>query len=86
MAITELRKEIDEIYDEMLALFIRQAELTAEIGRVKANEGKTITDRKREEEILEKAAANSPQIMQNYSIEFFREVMKLAKQYYEDVK
>ena len=86
MAITELRREIDEIYDEMLALFIRQAELTAEIGRVKATEGKTITDRKREEEILEKAAANSPQIMQNYSIEFFREVMKLAKQYYEDVK
>ena len=86
MAIQELRNQIDTIYDEMLSLFIRQAELTCEIGREKAKDGKTISDRKREEEILEKIAANSPMDMQNYSIELFREIIRLSKQYYEDVK
>ena len=86
MAIQELRNQIDTIYDEMLSLFIRQAELTCEIGIEKAKDGKTISDRKREEEILEKIAANSPMDMQNYSIELFREVIRLSKQYYEDMK
>ncbi len=86
MAIDNLRNEIDAVYSEMLSLFVKSMELSCELGREKAKEGKTLADRKREEEILEKAVANSPQNMQNYSIELFREIIKLSKQYYEDVK
>ncbi|MBE6878340.1 MAG: hypothetical protein E7488_04140 [Ruminococcaceae bacterium] len=86
MATDNLRNEIDAVYSEILSLFVKSMELSCELGREKAKDGKTLADRKREEEILEKAAENSPQNMQNYSIELFREIIKLSKQYYEDVK
>ena len=86
MAIQELRNEVDKVYDEMLALFIRQMELRCEIGREKSKEGKPLADRKREEEILERVVANSPQDMQNYSIELFRTILNLSKQYFDDIK
>lgn len=86
MAIQDLRNEVDAVYSEMLSLFIKSMELNCEIGKEKAKDGKAFSDRKREEEILERAAASSPQNMQNYSIELFREIISLSKQYYEDVK
>ena len=86
MAINELKNELDTVYSEILSLFVKSMELSCEIGRENAKEGKPLSDRKREEEILEKAAADSPQIMQNYSIELFREIIKFSKQYYEDMK
>lgn len=86
MAIENLRNEIDTVYSEMLALFVKSMELTCEIGKEKAAEGKSLADRKRDEEILEKVVANSPQNMQSYSLELFHEVIKLSKQYYEDTK
>lgn len=86
MTIQDLKNEVDKVYDEMLTLFIRQMELRCEIGREKAKEGKPLGDRKREEEILERVVANSPQDMQNYTIELFRNILNLSKQYFEDVK
>ncbi len=86
MAIQDLRNEVDAVYSEMLSLFIKSMELNCEIGKEKAKDGKAFSDRKREEEILERAPASSPQNMQNYSIELFREIISLSKQYYEDVK
>ena len=86
MKIEELRNEIDAVNSEMLKLFIRQLELTREIGNEKAKEGKSLFDRKAEEEIMEKAVMNSPQDMQNYSIEFFRSIISISKEYYKDNK
>ena len=86
MAISELKNELDTVYSEMLSLFVKSMELNCEIGRENAKESKPLSDRKREEEILEKAAANSPQDMQNYSIELFRDIIRFSKQYYEDIK
>lgn len=86
MNIQELRKEIDSINDEMLKLFIKRMEISYLIGKEKAKEGKSVLDRKREEEVLEYVVANSPQNIQNYSIEFFRNIMNLSKQYQEEYK
>ncbi len=86
MNIQELRKEIDSINDEMLKLFIKRMEISYLIGKEKAKEGKGVLDRKREEEVLEYVVANSPQNIQNYSIEFFRHIMNLSKQYQEEYK
>ena len=66
--------------------FIRQLELIRDIGNEKAKEGKSLFDRKAEEEIMEKAVMNSPQDMQNYSIEFFRSIISISKEYYKDNK
>lgn len=86
MNIYELRDELSAIDDEMLKLFIRHLQLTQLIGREKAAEGKGLYDRKAEEELLEKVVANSPQDMQNYTLELFRNVMNLSKEYFKDNK
>lgn len=84
MTMEQLRLEMDSINKEMLNLFLKRMEVSRQIGVVKALEGKAVHDRKREEEILEYAAANSPVEMQNYSIEFFRNLMALSRQYQEE--
>lgn len=86
MKIEELRNEIDVVNSEILKLFIKQLELTSLVGEERAKEGKGIYDRKREEDILEKITAETPQDMQNYSIEFFRNLISLSKEYYNDNK
>ena len=86
MNIQEIKNEISVINDEMLKLFIRHLELTLEAGNLRAADGKTLYDRKAEENTLETAAANSPQNMQNYSIEFFRSLINISKDYYKDNK
>ena len=84
MNIQEIKNEISLVNDEMLRLFIRQLELAKMAGDIRKEEGKSVYDRKCEEEIIVKAVENSPQDMQNYTIEFFRNVMKLCKDYYND--
>ena len=84
MKIEELRIEVDAVNSEILKLFIKNLELTAQIGDERAKEGKGIYDRKREEDILEKVIAQTPQNLQNYSIELFRNIINLCKEYYAD--
>ncbi len=86
MNIQEIKNEISVINDEMLKLFIRHLDLTVEAGKLREADGKPLYDRKAEEATLEFAASNSPQNMQNYSIEFFRNLINLSKEYYKDNK
>ena len=86
MNIQEIKDEISVINDEMLKLFIRHLELTLAAGEIKAADGKTLYDRKAEEKTIETAVANSPQHMQNYSIEFFRSLISISKDFYNDNK
>ena len=83
MNIYELRDELSFVDDEMLKLFIRHLQLTQLIGREKAAEGKSLYDRKAEEELLEKVVTNSPQDMQSYTLELFRNVMNLSKEHFK---
>ena len=86
MNIQEIKNEIDSVNAEMLRLFIRSLELAAQYGDIKKAEGKPLYDRKTEEEIMEKAVENTPRDMQNYSIEFFRNMINLSKEYYAEKK
>ena len=82
----QIRNELAQINEEMLALFIRRMELVAQLGTELAAEGKPLYDRKTEEEVLEKAVAGSPMALQNYSLELFRTMLVLGKEYFKDVK
>ena len=82
----QIKNELEQINSEMLALFIRRMELVAMLGDQLAAEGKPLYDRKTEEEILEKAVADSPMELQNYSLELFRTMMVFGKEYYKHKK
>lgn len=57
MEIKDLRKTIDEVDEQLIALFRKRFETAEEIALVKAKEGKALVDPEREKVILEKAAA-----------------------------
>ena len=54
MEITEARKEIDRLDDQLIALLEKRMALAEEIGRVKKAAGKPVRDPAREEQILQK--------------------------------
>ena len=82
----EIRKEISEINDEMLALFVKRMELSAQVARYKKANGLPTLDRKREEAILQKVADNTSDEFRQYALEFFRDMIELSKQYQETLR
>jgi len=52
--IEDLRKKIDEVDEELVDLMNRRAEIALEIAEEKARENMEITDREREEEVMER--------------------------------
>ena len=77
----EIRAEISAINDEMLALFVKRMELSAQVAQYKIANGLPTLDRKREEAILQKVADNTDEEFRQYALKFFREVMNLSKEY-----
>ena len=81
-----IRKEISEINDEMLALFVKRMELSAQVARYKKANGLPTLDRKREEAILQKVADNTVDEYRQYALRFFRTMMDLSKEYQETLR
>lgn len=82
----EIRKEISEINDEMLALFVKRMELSAQVAAYKKANGLPTLDRKREEAILQNVADNTSDEFRQYALEFFRNIMDLGKQYQDTLR
>lgn len=82
----EIRKEISAINDDMLALFIKRMELSAQVAAYKKANGLPTLDRKREEAILQKVADNTSDEFRQYALEFFRHIMDLGKQYQDTLR
>lgn len=82
----EIRKEISAINDEMLALFVKRMELSAQVAAYKKTNGLPTLDRKREEAILQKVADNTTDEFRQFALEFFRNMMDLSKEYQETLR
>lgn len=82
----EIRKEISTINDEMLALFVKRMELSAQVAAYKKANGLPTLDRKREEAILQKVADNTTDEFRQFALEFFRNMMDLSKEYQETLR
>ena len=82
----EIRKEISQINDEMLELFVKRMELSAKVAAYKKANGLPTLDRKREEAILQKVADNTSDEFRQYALEFFRNIMDLGKQYQDTLR
>ena len=82
----EIRAEISAINDEMLALFVKRMELSAQVAMYKKANGLPTLDRKREEAILQKVADNTSDEFRQYAIQLFRTMMDLSKEYQETLR
>ncbi len=82
----EIRKEISAINDDMLALFVKRMELSAQVAAYKKANGLPTLDRKREEAILQKVADSTTDEYRQYSIQLFRYIMDLGKEYQDTLR
>ena len=82
----EIRKDISAINDEMLALFVKRMELSAQVARYKKAHGLPTLDRKREEAILQKVADSTEEEYRSYAIKFFKYIMDLGKEYQDTLR
>ena len=78
----EARKEIEAIDKEMIRLFKRRMECSAEVAMYKKEHGLPVLDKKREKELIEKnAKAVKDGEIEGYYREFFDTMLSVSKKY-----
>lgn len=85
MDITESRKKIDEIDAEMTELFLKRMSLSAEIAEIKKEKNLPIFTEEREKEIVSEELKKSPEKLQKYLKDFYKNIFELSRKYQEEV-
>lgn len=81
MDLTECRKKIDEIDDEILKLFLERMNVAVKVADYKKENGITTMQKGREREILKRVSEKSGSEMADYSRILFATLMDLSKSY-----
>lgn len=78
----ELRQKINQVDKEMAVLFTQRMQAVKEIALVKQQNGISIYDKKREEEIISKnAELVSDEVVREYYVNFLQNNMKVSRSY-----
>ena len=78
--LTEIRKNIDRLDDELLGLLIKRLKLGKEIGEVKREIGKAVADEAREKEIFQRLIKNAGSKMDEKDIiEIFSKILGISR-------
>ncbi|MFC4737579.1 bifunctional 3-deoxy-7-phosphoheptulonate synthase/chorismate mutase [Bacillus daqingensis] len=81
----ELRKQLDEVNDQLFELITKRAELAQEVGRVKAAQGLNRFDPVRERKMLDALAAKNEGPFETSTIQhIFKEIFKASLELQED--
>ena len=81
MDLTEYRKQIDEIDDQLVQLFARRMEVCAEIAAWKQANGKKVLDAGREREKLNAVCAKVDPELRNYTSVLYSSIFELSRSY-----
>ena len=79
MELTDYRNEIDRIDQELIRLFTRRMEISAEIGRFKQENGLPVHDPRREEEKLETLTGQAPKEMEGSVRALYERIFELSR-------
>lgn len=81
MDLSDYRKQIDEIDDELVKLFSRRMETAANIAQCKRGMGKAVMDAKREREKLLDILGKCPEELQDYTSSLYSLIFELSRSY-----
>ena len=81
MNIENLRKEIDDIDDELSSLYAKRMEICKKIGEEKAKDNSSVNVPKRENEILVRVTKNTPDELKLYVKQFYDNIFMQSKNY-----
>ena len=79
MDLYECRKEIDEINDEILSLFLKRMEITTSVAEYKRANNMPIMQQSREDEILENMGQKAGEEFSDYAKILFSIIMNLSR-------
>ena len=85
MNINEARKEIDKVDSELVKLFEKRMNLSAEIAEYKKEKNIPVFDEKREREITEKIKEKSSENLRGYIAELYGKIFELSRKYQKDL-
>ena len=78
--LTEIRKDIDRLDDELLGLLIKRLKLGKEIGEVKREIGRVVADEAREKQIFQRLIKNAGSKMDEKDIiEIFSKILGISR-------
>lgn len=83
--IQELRTQMDGVNREMIRLFCRRMELSAEIAVCKQRDGRPVYDPARERDILETVSAQAGEDLADYARVLFQTLFDLSKSYQAEI-
>ena len=83
MDLKDCRDRIDKIDDQLEALFMERMEVAAQVGAYKKEHGLPVQDSAREKQILAARTADAG-VLEPYMRRFFKEIMKLSKEYQKE--
>ncbi|MBQ2774415.1 MAG: chorismate mutase [Clostridia bacterium] len=81
MDLSECRKKLDQIDDQILSLFKERMDTVRSVAEYKAQNNMPIMHQAREREILERIAANSGEELEDYSKTLFSTLMEVSRSY-----
>ena len=81
MELSDIRSKIDDIDDELAALYVKRMKLAGEAAEIKAKSDKSITDTTREREIVFRLAKKVPAEFTLYLKELYETVFFTSKAY-----
>ena len=84
--IAELRQEINQLNNDILKAFIRRMEVSQGIIEYKKANALPVLDRKREEEVLQNMIDLTPEDLKPYTLDLFKCIMDLSKEYQNKLK
>lgn len=79
MDLTEIRKQIDKIDDQMLDLFLERMDLATEVAKYKAANNMVVFQHDREKFIINNVKENSPEELKKSAAFLFMNIMDISK-------
>ena len=79
MNLDEIRSRINDLDSQLLDLFIKRMELCKDVAKYKMDNGLPIIQGNREQQIIDKVRAASPEAMADASAVLFTEIMDISK-------
>ena len=86
MELTDLRKKIDAIDDEIVSLYLKRMGIVAEIAQEKKETNAPVCNLERESEILSRLTKNVPDEFKKYLKEVYSAIFNTSKDYQLSVK
>ncbi len=80
----DLRRQIDEINDEMVKLFRQRMDVSAQIAGCKREHGLPISDPAREQEILDRISAQAGGELAGYARRVFKTLFEVSREYQKE--